>query len=62
MGGFRRLWPPAPNPLQGATEPAAARLAESYRLRSGGALAPARLSFEEVMRERFGSVTGRVET
>ena len=28
---------------------------------AGGALAPARLSFEEVMRQRFGSATGKVE-
>jgi len=32
-----------------------------YRVRGGGALTPARLSFEEVMRQRFGSATGKVE-
>jgi phthalate 4,5-dioxygenase len=41
-------------------EPAAALCPEAYRLRSGGALSSADLPFEEVMRERFGSESGRV--
>ena len=41
-------------------EPMAAQRHESYRLRSGGAISPSRLTLEEVMRERFGSATGRV--
>jgi len=47
--------------LADGREPDAPRRAESYRLRAGGALSPSRLSFEEVMQERFGSATGRVE-
>jgi phenylpropionate dioxygenase-like ring-hydroxylating dioxygenase large terminal subunit len=59
---FRRLMLDGARALQEGKEPAAARLPESYRLRSGGAIAPAQLSFADVMRERFGSDTGRVET
>jgi phenylpropionate dioxygenase-like ring-hydroxylating dioxygenase large terminal subunit len=40
--------------------PEAARKAASYRLRSGGAVLPSGLSFEEVMKKRFGSASGRV--
>jgi len=58
---FRRLMLAGARALQAGEEPAAVQLPESYRLRSGGALAPAKLSFAEVMRERFGSVTGKVE-
>jgi hypothetical protein len=58
---FRRLMLGEARALQEGKEPAAAQLPASYRLRSGGALAPAKLSFGDVMRERFGSVTGRVE-
>jgi hypothetical protein len=58
---FRRVMLEGARALQAGREPAAAQLPESYRLRSGGALAPAKLSFGDVMRERFGSVTGRVE-
>jgi hypothetical protein len=42
-------------------EPEAPRRAAAYRVRGGGALTPARLSFEEMMRQRFGSATGKVE-
>src|SRR5262245_22904430 len=58
---FRRLMLGEARALHEGKEPAAARLPASYRLRSGGALAPARLSFADVMRKRFGSITGRVE-
>jgi hypothetical protein len=57
---FRRLMLGEARALQEGKEPAAAQLPASYRLRSGGALAPAKLSFADVMRERFGSMTGRV--
>jgi hypothetical protein len=58
---FRRVMLEAAKALQAGQEPAAAQRPEAYRLRSGGALASAKLSFAEVMRERFGSETGRVE-
>jgi hypothetical protein len=58
---FRRLVLEGARALREGREPAAAQLPASYRLRSGGALAPARLSFADMMRSRFGSATGRVE-
>jgi phenylpropionate dioxygenase-like ring-hydroxylating dioxygenase large terminal subunit len=58
---FRRAMLDGARALREGKEPAAARLADSYRLRSGGAVAPSTQSFEEVMRERFGSATGRVQ-
>jgi hypothetical protein len=58
---FRRLVLEGASALREGREPAAAQLPASYRLRSGGALAPASLSFADMMRERFGSATGRVE-
>jgi nitrite reductase/ring-hydroxylating ferredoxin subunit len=58
---FRRIMLEAAKALREEREPEAPRRAASYRLRAGGALAPSRLSFEEVMRQRFGSATGRVE-
>jgi hypothetical protein len=57
---FRRAMLDAVKALQDGEEPAPARCAESYRLRAGGAIASSRLSLAEVMRERFGSVSGRV--
>jgi nitrite reductase/ring-hydroxylating ferredoxin subunit len=57
---FRRAMLEGAKALRGGVEPAAAHRAESYRLRSGGAVASSSLSFEEVMRERFGSASGRV--
>jgi nitrite reductase/ring-hydroxylating ferredoxin subunit len=59
---FRRLVLEGASALREGREPAAAQLPASYRLRSGGALAPASLSFADMMRERFGSATGRVKT
>ena len=47
--------------LQAGTPPAAAAQPEAYRLRSGGAVEPAQLSFEQVMLKRFGSESGRVK-
>jgi phthalate 4,5-dioxygenase len=57
---FRRLMLDAAKALREGKEPAAAQRHESYRLRSGGAVLPADMPFDEVMRERFGSPSGRV--
>jgi nitrite reductase/ring-hydroxylating ferredoxin subunit len=59
---FRRMVLEGAGALRDGQEPAAAQLPESYRLRSGGAVASSSLSFEEVMRQRFGSPTGRVSS
>ncbi len=59
---FRRLMLEGAKALKDGREPAAARASAAYRLRSGGAIAPSSLPFEEVMRERFGSATGRVSS
>jgi hypothetical protein len=58
---FRRYMLEAARALREGREPDAPRRAASYRVRAGGALTPAKLSFDEVMRQRFGSATGRVE-
>ena len=58
---FRRLMLEEVRALLDGREPEAPRRAAGYCLRAGGALVPANLSFEDVMRERFGSATGRVE-
>ena len=57
---FRRLMLDGAKSLRDGDEPAAAHRHRSYRLRSGGAVAPSELSFEQVMKQRFGSATGRV--
>jgi phthalate 4,5-dioxygenase len=57
---FRRMMLEGAKALREGREPEAAQRHESYRLRSGGALMSADLSFDEVMRQRFGSATGRV--
>jgi phthalate 4,5-dioxygenase len=57
---FRRLMLDGAKALRDGKEPIAAQRHESYRLRSGGALARAGLSFEAVMQERFGSTSGKV--
>jgi phenylpropionate dioxygenase-like ring-hydroxylating dioxygenase large terminal subunit len=57
---FRRLLIREARALAAGTEPAAARRHASYRLRSGGALLDSRLSFEDVMKQRFGTATGAV--
>ena len=41
--------------------PQAAQKPAAYRLRSGGAVLPSGLAFEDVMKKRFGSPSGRVE-
>ncbi|HUQ73868.1 MAG TPA: ring-hydroxylating oxygenase subunit alpha, partial [Burkholderiales bacterium] len=58
---FRRLMLEEAKALREGREPKAARHAQDYRVRAGGAHTSARLSFEEVMRQRFGSATGRVQ-
>jgi phthalate 4,5-dioxygenase oxygenase subunit len=58
---FRRVMLEAAKALAEGREPEAPRRAASYRVRAGGALAPSRLSFAEVMRGRFGDEIGRVE-
>ena len=57
---FRRLMLKEAKALRGGKEPAAAARHESYCLRSGGAVLSSGLSFEQVMMQRFGSVTGKV--
>jgi hypothetical protein len=57
---FRRAMLDGAQALREGKEPAAARRHESYRLRSGGAVAPSSQPFEEVMSARFGSPTGQV--
>lgn len=57
---FRRLMLKEAKALAAGTEPAAARRHESYRLRAGGAVLPGDLSFEETMKQRFGSVSGKI--
>ena len=59
---FRRMMLEAARALGEGREPEAPRRPAGYRLRAGGALAPASLDFEDVMRERFGSANGRVQT
>jgi phenylpropionate dioxygenase-like ring-hydroxylating dioxygenase large terminal subunit len=57
---FRRLMLKEARALRGGKEPEAARRPEAYRLRSGGAVLPGGLTFEQVMKQRFGSATGAV--
>ena len=57
---FRRLMLKEAKALRDGKEPKAAQRPESYCLRSGGAVLPSDLSFEEVMMQRFGSVSGKV--
>jgi phenylpropionate dioxygenase-like ring-hydroxylating dioxygenase large terminal subunit len=57
---FRRLMLKEARALRDGKEPPAAQKPESYRLRSGGAVLSSELSFEEVMKTRFGSATGKV--
>ncbi|ANN65503.1 Rieske 2Fe-2S domain-containing protein [Bordetella bronchialis] len=47
--------------LAQGTEPRAPWCHEAYRLRSGSWVASEGRSFEDIMQERFGSITGRVE-
>jgi len=57
---FRRLMLKEAKALRGGKEPEAAKFPASYRMRSGGAVQSSGLSFEEVMKKRFGSSTGRI--
>jgi phenylpropionate dioxygenase-like ring-hydroxylating dioxygenase large terminal subunit len=58
---FRRLMLKEAKALRDGKEPQAAQHPDAYRLRAGGAVLPGKLSFEETMKERFGSRTGKVE-
>jgi nitrite reductase/ring-hydroxylating ferredoxin subunit len=58
---FRRLMLAEATTLAAGREPRAPQHAQSYRARAGGAVAPGRLSFEEVMQQRFGSATGVIK-
>ncbi len=55
---FRRAILDGVRALQAGTAPAAAGNPGAYRLRAGGAVAPDSLSFEQMMQQRFGSITG----
>ncbi len=57
---FRRVMLDGVQALREGRAPAAAGCHDAYRMRSGGAVASSKLSFEAMMRERFGSTTGRV--
>ena len=57
---FRRAMLDGARALQAGQPPAAAANPAGYALRSGGAVASSKLSFENMMLERFGSATGRV--
>ena len=56
---FRRLMLNGAKALREGKEPEAAQRHKDYRLRSGGYVAPTGTPFEEVMRLRFGSASGR---
>jgi hypothetical protein len=57
---FRRLMLGAARDLRGGIEPAAARNAAAYSVRSGSALADRSVLFPDVMVRRFGEAVGRV--
>jgi phthalate 4,5-dioxygenase len=57
---FRRTMLDAAKALQAGVEPSAAKREASFRMRAGGAVAPANLHFEQVMVQRFGSATGQI--
>ena len=57
---FRRLMLREAKALRDGKEPKAAQHPASYRLRSGGAVLHSGLSFEEVMKTRFGSSSGKI--
>jgi len=59
---FRRMMLEGAKALREGKEPEAAQRYKSYSLRSGGSVAPANMSLEEVMKQRFGSALGRVPT
>ena len=55
---FRRAMLDGARALRDGKAPAAASRCDGYCLRSGGAVESSKLSFEEMMCERFGSETG----
>ena len=57
---FRKAMLDGARALSAGARPAAARNAQAYRLRAGGAVESSALAFADVMRKRFGSVDGRV--
>ncbi len=57
---LRRLMLDSAAALQKSQLPPAAAAPHAYRVRAGGIVAPASLSFEQAMVERFGEPTGRV--
>ena len=57
---FRRAMLDGVRALRDGKAPAAAGNPDAYRLRSGGAVESGKLSFEQMMQQRFGSTTGRV--
>jgi nitrite reductase/ring-hydroxylating ferredoxin subunit len=57
---FRRVMLSAARQLGAGVEPTAASDGETYRLRSGSAVADAALPLEDVLRARFGDDRGRV--
>jgi phenylpropionate dioxygenase-like ring-hydroxylating dioxygenase large terminal subunit len=57
---FRRLMFDAARRLQAGQAPGAAASPQAYRVRSGGAVAPAASPLEAVMMERFGDVAGHI--
>ena len=58
---FRRMMLAGAQGLADGKEPAACALPASYRMRAGGAVSASALSFEQVMQERFGSASGKVD-
>ena len=57
---FRRVMLDGVKALRAGSEPAAAQRPEGYRVRAGGAIAPAAQPLEAVMQARFGSMSGTV--
>ena len=56
---FRRLILGALTDLRAGREPTAAACPEAYRVRGGGAIAPAEMALPAVMSRRFGHEHGR---
>ena len=56
---FRRVMLESAKALRDGREPAAAQRHEQYNVRAGGAMANSGVPFEDVMRNRFGSISGR---
>lgn len=59
---FRRLILEAVRALENGEPPRAVAYPEAYRVRSGGAIAPADVPLAEVMRDRFGDEHGVVRS